>query len=195
MVAVLSLFMDRREFQAQFKTLDDTDSVGSFEGIAAVFSNIDRQHDVIQPGAFTRTLPDFIKSGFLANAHDWSEPVGTIDEAIETNDGLYVRGKFHSTPNAQLLRKVIRERLERGKDVAMSIGYQITEDAFDSEKSVRMLKELELFEVSVVSVPANPLARLASVKQIEPGETEEVIEERRFSLRRTLLTYLAAREQ
>jgi hypothetical protein len=194
-VAALSDFMDRREFQAQFKTLEDTDSVGSFEGIAAVFSNIDRQHDVIQPGAFTRTLPDFIKSGFLANAHDWSEPVGTIDEAIETNDGLYVRGKFHSTPNAQLLRKVIRERLERGKDVAMSIGYQITEDAFDSEKSVRMLKELELFEVSVVSVPANPLARLASVKQIEPGETEEVIEERRFSLRRTLLTYLAAREQ
>lgn len=183
--------MDRREFQAQFKTLDDSDGVGSFEGIAAVFSNVDRQNDTILPGAFSRSLEGFVKSGFLANAHDWSEPVGTISEAQEVPEGLYVRGQFHSTPKAQLLRKVIRERLERGKDVAMSIGFQITDDEFDSEKSVRMLKEIELFEVSVVSVPANPLARLASVKQIEPGETEEVYEARRTEIRRLLLTYLA----
>ena len=187
--------MDRREFQAQFKTLNDTDAVGSFEGIAAVFSNVDRQNDSIVPGAFARSLEGFVRSGFLANAHDWSEPVGTIDEAREVAEGLYVRGQFHSTPKAQLLRKVIRERLERGKDVAMSIGFQITDDEYDSEKSVRNLKEIELFEVSVVSVPANPLARLASVKQIEPGETEEAFEERRYALRRVLLTYLAAREK
>ena len=190
-MAALSDFMDRREFQAQFKTLDDTDPIGSFEGIAAVFSNVDRQNDTILPGAFARTLDTFVKSGFLANAHDWSEPVGTISEACEVSEGLFVRGQFHSTPKAQLLRKVIRERLERGKDVAMSIGFQITDDEFDQEKSVRMLKEIELFEVSVVSVPANPLARLASVKQIEPGETEEVIEARRVNIRRLLLTCLA----
>ena len=182
--------MDRREFQAQFKTLEDADSVGSFEGIAAVFSNVDRQSDSILPGAFSRTLDDFVKSGFLANAHDWSEPVGTISEAREVSEGLYVRGQFHSTPKAQLLRKVIRERLERGKDVAMSIGFQITDDEFDSEKSVRMLKEIELFEVSVVSVPANPLARLASVKAIE-AESDETYEARRTEIRRLLLTYLA----
>ena len=188
--------MDRREFQAQFKTLDDTDGVGSFEGIAAVFSNVDRQNDAIIPGAFTRTLETFVKSGFLANAHDWSEPVGTISEAYEVSEGLYVRGQFHSTPKAQLLRKVIRERLERGKDVAMSIGFQITDDEFDQEKSVRMLKEIELFEVSVVSVPANPLARIASIKQIEPeAESEETYERRRVEIRRALLTYLAEREQ
>jgi len=187
--------MDRREFQAQFKTLDDTDGVGSFEGIAAVFSNVDRQNDVIQPGAFSKTIEGFVKSGFLANAHDWSEPVGTISEAYEVDAGLFVRGQFHSTPKAQLLRKVIRERLERGKDVAMSIGFQITDDEFDSEKSIRKLKELELFEVSVVSVPANPLARIASVKQIEAeAESEETYELRRVHIRRQLLTYLAARE-
>jgi HK97 family phage prohead protease len=106
-----------------------------------------------------------------------------------------LRGQFHSTPKAQLLRKVIRERLERGKDVAMSIGYQITDDEFDEQKSVRMLKEIELFEVSVVSVPANPLARLASVKQIEAErETEEAIEARRIHMRRLFLTHLAGRE-
>ena len=123
------------------------------------------------------------------------EPVGTIDEAYEVPDGLFVRGQFHSTPKAQLLRKVIRERLERGKDVAMSIGFQITDDEFDSQKSVRMLKEIELFEVSVVSVPANPLARVASVKAIEAeSEAEELIEARRVKMRRLFLNHLAGRE-
>ena len=107
-------------------------------------------------------------------------PSGQSSEAYEVSEGLFVRGQFHSTPKAQLLRKVIRERLERGKDVAMSIGFQITDDEFDSQKSVRMLKEIELFEVSVVRVPANPLARVASVKAIEAeSEAEELIEARR----------------
>lgn len=181
--------MDKREFDCQFKMLGDVDSPGTFEGVAAVFSNLDRQNDIIQPGAFIETLKSFTKHGFLANAHDWSEPVGTIDDARETAEGLYVRGEFHSTPRAQLLRKVVRERLDRGKSVAMSIGFKATADSFDEEKQVRHIKGIELYEVSIVTVPANPLARIASVKAIEPDSD---LEARRTELRRIQLERLAA---
>jgi len=182
--------MDRREFQAQFKILEESDSVGSFEGIAAVFSNIDRQNEIIQPGAFQKTLSDFSARGFLANAHDWTEPIGTIDEARETDHGLYVTGTFHSTPHAQAARKVAQERLARGKQVAMSIGYKVTND--EVKDGSRHLHELELYEVSLVTVPANPLAALASVKAAEPAEDTTEIEARRTEMRRIQLTRLAA---
>jgi len=181
--------MDKREFECQFKMLGELDSSGTFEGLAAVFSNIDRQNDIIQPGAFLKTLEDFPARGFLANAHDWSEPVGTIDEARETRDGLWVRGEFHSTPKAQLLRKVVRERLDRGKQVAMSIGFKVTGDSFDNENQVRSITSADLYEVSIVTVPANHLARIASVKAVEPDAD---LEARRTELRRIQLERLAA---
>jgi hypothetical protein len=193
-VAALSLFqdpqVDKREFPAEFKMLDDGDPIGSFEGIAAVFSNIDRQNEIIQPGAFQKTLSDFSARGFLANAHDWTEPIGTIDEARETDRGLFVTGKFHSTPHAQLARKVAQERLARGKQVAMSIGYKVTSD--EVKDGSRHLHELELYEVSLVTVPANPLASLASVKAVELAEDATEIEARRTEMRRIQLERLAA---
>jgi len=192
-VAALSHFqdkrVDKRVFDCQFKTLGDADSPGTFEGIAAVFSNIDRQNDIIQPGAFLETLKDFPKHGFLASAHDWSEPVGTIDEARETAEGLYVKGEFHTTLKAQSLRKYVRERLERGKSVAMSIGFKATADTFDEEKGVRLIKGIELYEVSIVTVPANASARVASVKAVEPDAD---LEGRRIEMRRIQLERLAA---
>lgn len=183
--------MDKREFDCQFKTLGDGDSAGTFEGLAAIFSNLDRQNDIILPGAFLKTLTDFPHRGFLANAHDWSEPVGTIDEARETSEGLYVRGEFHSTPKAQLLRKVVRERLDRGKSVAMSIGFKVTGESFDQKSEVRSITSADLYEVSIVTVPANHLARIASVKAIEPDAD---LEARRTELRRIQLERLASSE-
>ena len=194
-MAALSLFMDKREFPAEFKTLDESEP-GTFEGIAAVFGNVDRQGDVILPGAFKKTLRTFIKRGFLANAHDWVEPIGTIDAAEETDKGLLVRGTFHSTEAAQRARQVARERRERGKEIAMSIGFQTVKD--DVVDNVRQLKELELFEVSLVTVPANPEAHVMGVKSesgtitIWPApEDEEEIEARRTEMRRIQLTRLA----
>jgi HK97 family phage prohead protease len=181
--------MQKREFQAECKLLGEPAECGSFEGVAAVFSNIDRQNDIILPGAFLKTLEDFPRRGFLANAHDWTEPIGTITSAVETPEGLRVAGEFHSTPSAQLVRKVMRERLERGKQVAMSIGFNVLDQDFDTKAGVRQLKELDLYEVSIVTVPANPLAHIASVKAVE---IDADLEARRTEMRCIQLQRLAA---
>lgn len=181
--------MEKREFRAEFKLIGEQAEAGTFEGLAAVFGNLDRQNEVIRPGAFSKTLEAFILHGFLANAHDWSEPVGTITEAYETPSGLFVKGDFHSTPRAQATRLVVHERLARGKPVAMSIGFNPKAWAPLKGGEGRELTEIELYEVSVVTVPANPLAHVASVKsEIDESDTEACA----IQMRRIYLNYLAA---
>jgi HK97 family phage prohead protease len=166
-----------------FKILDDG-PYGSFSGYASVFGNTDRQNEIVLPGAFSKTLPAFLKDGFGALNHDWSSlPIATISEAREDARGLYVKGEFHSTPDAQAARTIVRERLERGKSVGLSIGYKVTDDEF--KEGSRHLKEVDLFEVSLVSVPANAEAGVQAIKgeQIEP-QIDPDIEARRTRMRR-----------
>jgi hypothetical protein len=185
--------MLKREFPAEFKTLDNDDGVGTFEGVASVFGNLDRQQEIITAGAFQKTLEGFLSHGFLANAHDWSQPIGTISEARETDEGLYVKGIFHSTPHAQAARIVASERLKRGAAVGMSIGYDVVDSAYDEKSRIRTLKELELFEVSLVTVPANPLAQLSRVKAIDEAQAEaEALETRRQQVRQIQLARIVA---
>jgi len=182
--------IDKREFEASFKMFETEGGFGRFKGVAAVFSNIDRQGDIIRPGAFALTLGEFIKNGFLANAHDWSNPVGTIETAIETEAGLEVEGEFHSTPSAQLVRQVTRERLARGKSVGMSIGFGVTDFEFEEKTGIRVIKAIDLFEVSIVTVPANPRAHLAGIKAAVDEDNEKVFEGRRVEMRRLILLNL-----
>lgn len=195
-MAALSLFqdkVDKREFHCEVKMIGDTDSPGTIEGIASVFSNIDRQNEIILPGAFQKTLADFHTHGFLAYGHEWTDPIGTIDEAKETSEGLYFRSTFHSTAPAQLIRTVVLERLARGKSIGLSIGFQTKEWERDEKSGVRSLKEVELFEVSIVTVPANPLARVAGAKAID-ADLEAELEARRIEMRRIQIQLLASSE-
>lgn len=182
--------MDKLEFPCEFKMLGESSGPGSFEGLAAVFNNLDRQNDIIVPGAFASSLDEFVRTGFLASAHDWTTPIGTISAAIETPQGLQVAGEFHSTADAQNARRKIQERLERGKSIGMSIGFAIRDQEISDDLQVRKLTDIELFEVSVVTVPANPLAHMTGVKQIEPDHAKEA---RRTELRRILLKHLASK--
>jgi phage head maturation protease len=86
----------------------------------------------------------------------------------------------------------MRERLERGKQVAMSIGFNVVDDEYDTKAGVRQLKELDLYEVSIVTVPANPLAHIASVKAVE---IDADLEARRIEMRRIQLLRLASSEE
>jgi len=175
---------------ADFKILDDGPH-GSFSGYASVFGNTDRQNEVVIPGAFSKTLPAFLKDGFGALNHEWASlPIATISEAREDSRGLYVKGEFHSTPDAQAARTIVRERLERGKSVGLSIGYKVTDDEF--KEGSRHLKEVDLFEVSLVSVPANAEAQVEGIKSSDPIEPESS-EPARAELRRLVFKQLARR--
>lgn len=139
---------------------------GELVGWASVTGEVDRDGEVIAAGAFGN-LPDLVTAGFAAVGHDWAGlPVGTIEEAVEDERGLKVRLAFHSHQAAQDARTVAVERLARGKSVGLSIGFRTLADHWDTVQGEprRVIDAIELFEVSLVTVPANPLAQAAAVK-------------------------------
>lgn len=141
------------------------DGAGEIAGYASTFGNFDDVGERVIKGAFAAHLPAFLKDGFIAVGHNWSTlPIATPIEANEDEHGLFVRAAFHSTPDAQHARTVIRERLERGKSVKLSIGYEVLADDYTDEG--RLLKDVRLFEWSYVTVPANQMASVTGVKEL-----------------------------
>lgn len=140
----------------------DTES-GRFAGYASVFDLVDSQRDVVEKGAFVRTLRDRVNEIKLLWQHDMSEPIGYFTEMFEDERGLYVEG--------QLLLKVARaqealELLQSGVVKGLSIGYTPRHYAMDPDSGVRRLSEVDLFEVSLVTFPANDVAQVSVVKAV-----------------------------
>jgi uncharacterized protein len=158
------------------------DGPGTLEGYAAVFGNVDRDNEVIVPGAFSRTLDDFKSSGFLCNGHNWKEELGTIVDAKEDDRGLFIVAEFYSTPDAQQVRQRLAEKQARGRRQGMSIGYRVK--SAEKRNGARHLLDVDLMEVSVVTVPANPQAHVSAIKESDPNLESRRIEMRRLYLRR-----------
>jgi HK97 family phage prohead protease len=138
---------------------------GEFSGYASTFSNWDMVKERPAKGAFTPHLDAFLKDGFIALGHDWNSlPIATPTDAYEDDHGLFIRAAFHSTQAAQDARKVLQERLALGKSAKTSIGYSVIADEYVEEG--RVLKEIKLHEVSIVNVPANPLATILASKGV-----------------------------
>ena len=157
------------------------------EGYASVFGVEDRGRDVVEPGAYATSLKSLTQAGRRVRMlwqHDPAEPIGVWEEVREDSTGLYVKGR--------LLPDVARAReaaalLEAGAIEGLSIGYRTVKSARD-EKGRRRLQELELWEISLVTFPMLPEARVGA-----KGETPEdgllrdlaaVIEEARRNLAR-----------
>ena len=146
---------------ADLKLRDE--GAGSFSGYASTFSNWDSVKERPVRGAFAPHLSDFLKDGFVAIGHSWSAlPIATPTVAREDDIGLYVEAEFHTTPEAQAARTVMKERAARGKSLKLSIGYEVLEDEYVEEG--RLLKSVKLYEYSLVNVPANQAAIITGIK-------------------------------
>lgn len=159
----LSLPLQRKALRFEVKAAGED---GAFTLYASVFNNLDRSNEIVQPGAFAN-LDAFVKDGWGTVNHDWQcLPVALIDSATQDAIGLKITGRFHSTPQAQACRTVVRERMAAGKSVSCSIGYTVSDyaDEMRDGEQIRLLKRIELYEFSFVNLPANPLAQVTSVK-------------------------------
>jgi uncharacterized protein len=148
---------------------------GSFVMYGAAFGNVDEGGDVIEPGAFSN-LDLFVKDGWIAHNHKGlALPVGYPTSAIQDARGLRVEGSFHSHPEAQALRQVVKERFAAGKTVKASIGYRTVKAAAGVRdgRPVRLLQDVQLYEVSFVNLPMNPQADVVSAKGANTETTEE----------------------
>ncbi len=129
------------------------------EGYASLFGAADQGGDIVEPGAYAKSLCDGRRVKMLWQ-HDPREPIGIWEEVREDATGLFVKGR--------LLDDVSRAReaaalIEAGAIDGLSIGYR-TVRAHRNDKGQRLLSEVELWEVSLVTFPMLPEARLASAE-------------------------------
>jgi HK97 family phage major capsid protein/HK97 family phage prohead protease len=156
----------------QFKSVE-IDEQGIFTGYAAIFGNVDLTNDIIEPGAFAKTIASgAAKDGvpIFAQHQDWTEPIGKTLELREDKKGLWVKGYISDTVRGKDYRKLVKD----GILTQMSIGYDPTQYTVDT-KSIRHLLELELFEISIVNYPANSEARINDYKggsHMDPKEKD-----------------------
>jgi len=129
----------------------------------------------IIPGAYKETIPDFLKNGFLSWSHAWDIPIGTISDAKEVKDGLYLVADFHGTDAAQQARQIAAERLARQKTMGLSIGYE-TQKSTQRDDGVRELRQIKLYEAGLVMVPADSHALVGGVKGIDHPDWRAVLQ-------------------
>lgn len=149
---------------------------GEGRGYGAVFGNRDDGGDIIQPGFFEPVIPDFLREGFISWGHDWYDPVAMPLTAAEDARGLDITWQFHSTPAAQEKRTITAERLNAGKTMGLSIGYEVADE--EVTDAGRLLKKAKrLFEVGLVLVPMNRQAQVTEVKSAFPSHDTATSEE------------------
>lgn len=156
---------------ARLKTLDgDTHNPGGYiEGYASVFGNTDLGGDIVQKGAFTKTLKERMPKNAvkMIDSHRvWDGTgavIGTVIDAKEDDYGLWFKAALSTVQAAQ----DIRTKLKEGILDALSFGYDVIKSTFDSKTGTSYLQELKLYEVSVVIWGMNPLAGVTDTKSFQ----------------------------
>ncbi len=139
---------------------------GIVEGHASVFSNIDAHRDVIMPGAFTDTLQKRAWPVRFLWQHMPMMPIGVIRQLKEDDKGLFFKGQLAlgTRTGGEAFEFLKMKAIDR-----VSIGFSLDDkDSFelDDKKGIRKLTKINLWEISLVTFPANPRARVDSLKNI-----------------------------
>lgn len=148
-----------KSFGFEFATKTEGDVV-RIEGYGSTFGNVDHGGDVVQRGAFVKSLAARMPKMFWQ--HDAKQIPGMWERASEDTKGLYLDGYFLNTT----LGRDVAEQAKAGAIDTLSIGYVVKDAEFSSDKKTRTLKEVNLLEVSLVTFPMNDQARIVAVKSL-----------------------------
>jgi HK97 family phage prohead protease len=160
--------MRKIDLTLRYNDLDAEHDAGTFAGLASVYNNVDSYGDVVVPGAFTKTLAKNGGQVVILNQHDAAQPIGIgtlkddpsgLHVAVELNLGTHVARDVYSNLKAGIIN-------------GLSIGFVTVRDRV--VKGVREILEVDLWEVSVVTFPANARARVSGVKGLTPRALAEV---------------------
>lgn len=147
-----------------------SESDGTFTGYASVFGGNDSYNDTIEKGAFAKTLEGRSRAPLMLYGHNPGRVIGKWVELKEDENGLMAKGEF--TPGNTDAQNVYAS-LKHGALDGLSIGFRIPKGGADKkEDGGRIIKEIDLVEISVVSMPADSDARVSVVKaEIESIES------------------------
>lgn len=146
--------------------LSAVDQDGVFEGYASLFGVADLGKDVVMPGAFADSLR---KRGAgavrLLWQHDPATPVGRWLSIVEDRRGLRVRGRLNLAVGRA---REIHALLRQGAVDGLSIGFRVERARAERPTGLRRLEKLDLWEISIVTFPMLPGARVEQVKRTAP---------------------------
>lgn len=171
-----------RSFALQIKAAGDD---GTVEGYGSVFGVRDNYDDVIAKGAFVQSLKDHKAAGTMPAMlwqHDADKPIGVWTEMVEDEKGLRIKGQLAMET---VKGKEAHALLKMGALNGLSIGFMSKEWAYDRDTEVRTLTAIDLWEVSLVTFPANEKARVTNVKSADematPKDAEKALRDAGFS--------------
>jgi HK97 family phage prohead protease len=151
-----------REVKYARADLTQVDADGTFAGYASLFGRADLGRDMVMPGAFRTSLTKRGPAGIkMLFQHDPNEPIGIWEEIHEDANGLVVRGRLMT--DVGRAREVLA-LMRAGALDGLSIGFKTVRGRTDAATGVRQLLEVDLWEVSVVTFPMLPDARVSAVK-------------------------------
>jgi uncharacterized protein len=135
---------------------------GGFSGYASRFNVVDLGRDLVLPGAFAESVSRRGARGIkMLFQHDPAEPIGVWLEVREDAHGLFARGRI--LPEVERGREVLA-LMRAGAIDGLSIGFRAVEGRTDPKSGVRRLTRIDLWEISVVTFPMLPEARVSAVK-------------------------------
>ena len=150
------------DFEIEAKALDEP---GTFEGHASVFGKEDMGRDIVMRGAFKRSLAEWKakdRMPALLWHHNHREPIGVWLEMKEDRRGLFVRGKLLVDDIAQA--RATHALIKAGGLSGLSIGFWTVESEVNEKTGIRKIKDVDLWEVSLVTFPMLDMARVENVK-------------------------------
>ncbi|MGB3416802.1 MAG: HK97 family phage prohead protease [Mesorhizobium sp.] len=177
-----------RSFEHKFVdlVLDEVEADGGFTGYASLFGKVDLGKDAVERGAFANSLRSRGATGIrMLFQHDPGEPIGTWTEIREDARGLFVRGRL--ARDVKRAREVL-SLMRSGALDGLSIGFRTVKARRDPTTGVRRILEADLWEISIVTFPMLPEARIEMVKSgrkrpSRPGSIRDLAERIRQATR------------
>lgn len=139
-------------------------SAGEISGYASVYNTPDHDNDIVMPGAFASSLKSSRRVKLLWN-HDHNQVIGKITQLKEDDYGLWFSAQLNLATSKG---NEVYQLIKAGDVNQLSIGFTITKSRPSHSATQRLLEQLDLWEISVVTFPANEKAQINEIKSFAP---------------------------
>ena len=167
---MVKTFYLHSKFTAKALPSDTGENSISIEGYAST-NDVDRQGDVVPANVWERGLQNYVKNPVILAYHDHTQPIGRMTDHKVDEKGLWIKATISDAAGN------IYKLVKNGILSAFSIGFQVKDAEWNSKAEVFMIKELELHEISVVSVPANQNTLFSLSKHFSTAQEFELFKQ------------------
>lgn len=169
------------DFKCDIKLNKQDDDRFTVEGMAST-DDLDLVNDVVMPGAFNEALKT--REPKILYQHDQQKPIGIAGDIKQTKDGLFLSAKLSNT---LLVRETIIPLIKDGVLDSFSIGFYVDPIDITYKNNVRYINKAELYEVSIVTFPAQPNAKITNYKNLDE-QIEDCFSKLKADLDRSILS-------